>query len=110
MVTATNPSESTSVPSDIADLQVKISNFKDEIRDITDLVFGFSIYELTMIILSIGSGSMMISHVNDSYFWIVTKQTNLNLSKGLKYFSLMSIIQSIGTFLFILFLISLSMF
>ena len=45
MVTATNPSESTSVPSDIADLQVKISNFKDEIRDITDLCFGFSIYE-----------------------------------------------------------------
>ena len=72
--------------------------------------FGFSIYELTMIILSIGSGSMMISHVNDSYFWIVTKQTDLNLSKGLKYFSLMSIMQSIGAFLFILFLISLSMF
>ena len=63
--------------------------------------FSFSVYELTMIILSIGSGSMMISHVNDSYFWIVTKQTDLNLSKGLKYFSLMTIIQSIGTFLFI---------
>ena len=42
---ATNPSESTGLPSEIADLQVKISNFKDEVRDITDLCFGFSIYE-----------------------------------------------------------------
>ena len=42
---ATIPSESTGLPSEIADLQVKISNFKDEVRDITDLCFGFSIYE-----------------------------------------------------------------
>ena len=39
------PNESTGLPSEIADLQVKISNFKDEVRDITDLCFGFSIYE-----------------------------------------------------------------
>ena len=69
--------------------------------------FGFDIFELSMIILSIGSGSMMISHVNDSYFWIVTKQTKLNLIDGLKYFSIMSIAQSFGTFLFIILLVTL---
>lgn len=69
--------------------------------------FGFDIFELSMVILSIGSGSMMISHVNDSYFWIVTKQTKFNLLDGLKYFSIMSIAQSFGTFLFILLLITL---
>jgi len=42
---ATNPSESTGLPAEIADLQVKISNFKDEVRDITNLCHGFSIYE-----------------------------------------------------------------
>ena len=69
--------------------------------------FGFDIFELSMIILSIGSGSMMISHVNDSYFWIVTKQTKFNLLDGLKYFSIMSIAQSFGTFLFIVLLVTL---
>ena len=69
--------------------------------------FGFDIFELSMIILSIGSGSMMISHVNDSYFWIVTKQTKFNLIDGLKYFSIMSIAQSFGTFLFIVLLVTL---
>ena len=58
-----------------------------------------------MIILSIGSGSMMISHINDSYFWIVIKKSKLSLSNGLKYFSLMTIFQSLGTLFFILLLV-----
>ena len=69
--------------------------------------FGFDTFELSMIILSIGSGSMMISHINDSYFWIVTKRTQFNLIDGLKYFSFMSIAQGLGTFLFIILLVSL---
>ena len=67
--------------------------------------FGFDIFELSMIILSIGSGSMMISHINDSYFWIVIKKSKLSLSSGLKYFSLMTIFQSLGTLFFILLLV-----
>ena len=67
--------------------------------------FNFNIFETSMIILSIGAGSMMISHVNDSYFWIVTKRTSLNLKKGLKYFSIMTILQSTGTLLFIFILL-----
>jgi len=67
---------------------------------------NFNIFDISMIILSIGAGSMMISHVNDSYFWIVTKQTSLNLKKGLKYFSVMTILQSAGTLLFIFMLLT----
>ena len=67
---------------------------------------NFNIFDLSMIILSIGAGSMMVSHVNDSYFWIVTKQTSLDLKKGLKYFSVMTIFQSIGTLLFIFILLN----
>ena len=67
---------------------------------------NFNIFDISMIILSIGAGSMMISHVNDSYFWIVTKQTSLDLKKGLKYFSVMTILQSTGTLLFIFMLLT----
>ena len=37
--------EATGIPSEAIDIQVKISNFKDEIFDVTNLVHGFSIYE-----------------------------------------------------------------
>ena len=62
-------------------------------------------FGITMITLSIGAGSMMISHVNDSYFWIISKKSEMNLKNSLLYFSSMTVFQSIGTFLFIIFLI-----
>ena len=68
--------------------------------------FKLETIELSMIILSIGAGSMMISHVNDSYFWIVLKKTKLNLLDGIKYYTLMTTFQSLGTLLFIIMLIS----
>ena len=68
--------------------------------------FKLESIELSMIILSIGAGSMMISHVNDSYFWIVLKKTKLNLLDGIKYYTLMTTIQSLGTLLVIIMLIS----
>ena len=67
--------------------------------------FALSSFDISMIVLSIGSGSIMISHINDSYFWIVTNKTNLTLQGGLKYFSIMSIFQGLGTFIVILFLV-----
>lgn len=68
--------------------------------------FKLESIELSMIILSIGAGSMMISHVNDSYFWIVLKKTKLNLLDGIKYYTLMTTIQSLGTLLVIIMFIS----
>ncbi|MDE3214016.1 MAG: GntP family permease [Bacteroidota bacterium] len=40
---------------------------------------------LTM--LSMGAGSMMISHANDSYFWVITKFSDLHADITLKVFS-----------------------
>ena len=62
-------------------------------------------FGIIMTTLSIGAGSMMISHVNDSYFWIVSKKSDMNLKDSLFYFSTMTIVQSLGTFLFIIFLV-----
>ena len=61
-----------------------------------------------MVTLSIGAGSMMISHVNDSYFWIVSKKSEMNLQNSLKYFSTMSVFQSLSTILFISLIILIS--
>ncbi len=38
--------------------------------------------------LSIGCGTMVLSHLNDSGFWIMTQFFNLNTTQGLKYLTL----------------------
>ncbi len=46
--------------------------------------------EKALVVLSIGSGSMVVSHANDSFFWIVTQMSNMNVKTGYR-------LQSLGT-------------
>jgi len=43
-----------------------------------------------LIVVAIGAGSMVVSHVNDSYFWVVTQLSNMTVSQGYK-------LQTLGT-------------
>ena len=70
--------------------------------------YNFTNFDIVMVTLSIGAGSMMISHVNDSYFWIVSKKSEMNLQNSLKYFSIMTVFQSLSTILFISLIILIS--
>ena len=42
---------------------------------------------ITLTILSMGAGSMMISHANDAYFWVISRFSNLETSSTLKVYS-----------------------
>ena len=63
--------------------------------------------EKVILIISIGSGAKTISHVNDSYFWVVTKYSNIEMNEVLKYFSatliqgLTGLVLSIFIFIFL---------
>lgn len=52
---------------------------------------------LTM--LSMGAGSMMISHANDSYFWVVTQFSGLKSNTTLKIYSSATAIMGVSVFL-----------
>jgi GntP family gluconate:H+ symporter len=43
-----------------------------------------------LVVVAIGSGAMIASHANDSYFWVVTQMSNMNVNQGYK-------LQTIGT-------------
>jgi len=43
-----------------------------------------------LVVVAIGAGSMVVSHANDSYFWVVTQFSNMSLKQGFK-------LQSLGT-------------
>ncbi len=51
--------------------------------------------EKVILLISIGSGAMTMSHVNDSYFWVVSKYSNINMNETLKYFTSATLIQGI---------------
>ncbi|MBA4137349.1 MAG: gluconate transporter [Opitutus sp.] len=40
--------------------------------------------------LAIASGAMMVSHVNDSYFWVITQMSNLSVSQGYRLITVAS--------------------
>ena len=43
-----------------------------------------------LVVVAIGAGSMVVSHANDSYFWIVTQFSGMNVRQGYK-------LQTVGT-------------
>lgn len=53
------------------------------------MVLGFDTpLEKALTISSIGAGAMVVSHVNDSFFWVVTQLSNMNVRTGYKLHSL----------------------
>ncbi len=45
-----------------------------------------------LMVLSVGAGAMVVSHANDSFFWVVTQMSGMNIKTGYK-------LQTVGTFI-----------
>jgi GntP family gluconate:H+ symporter len=41
-----------------------------------------------MVVIAIGAGSCVVSHANDSYFWVVTQLSNMSVKQGYKLMSI----------------------
>ncbi|HTQ52614.1 MAG TPA: GntP family permease [Candidatus Acidoferrales bacterium] len=52
-------------------------------------------------VLSMGAGSMMISHVNDAYFWVITKFSGLDIKTMLRVYSVASLLMGLVSMLMI---------
>lgn len=44
-------------------------------------------------VVAIGAGSMVVSHANDSYFWVVTQLSNMNLQQGYRLHTLGTLVE-----------------
>lgn len=55
-------------------------------------------------VLAIGAGAMTVSHINDSYFWVVSQFSGFNTSQALKGFTLATLFQGIVGILFVMIL------
>jgi GntP family gluconate:H+ symporter len=46
-------------------------------------------------VVAIGAGSMVVSHANDSYFWVVTQFSNMDLRTGYRLQTLGTLVQGL---------------
>jgi GntP family gluconate:H+ symporter len=52
-------------------------------------------------VLSIGAGSMIISHANDAYFWVISKFSGIDMQAMLRIYSLATLWMGLTAFLFV---------
>jgi len=49
-----------------------------------------------LVVVAIGAGSMIASHANDSYFWVVTQMSGMNVNQGYRLQTVGTLIVGIG--------------
>lgn len=52
-------------------------------------------------VLAMGAGSMMISHANDAYFWVIAKFSGLDMRTMLKVYSVATLLMGVVTLLMV---------
>jgi len=52
-------------------------------------------------VMATGAGAMTISHANDSYFWVVTQFSGMDVKTGLKTHTIGTLIQGVSSIIFI---------
>jgi len=65
--------------------------------------FGLvSITDKALAVLAIGAGAMTVSHINDSYFWVVSQFSHMNVKTALRGHTLGTLVQGVVGILMIL--------
>lgn len=62
-------------------------------------------FEKTMTVLAIGAGSTVVSHANDSFFWVLTQLTGMDVKQGNKVQTAGTLVLGVSAFI-VLFVIS----
>jgi gluconate:H+ symporter, GntP family len=57
-----------------------------------------------MAVIAIGSGAAVVSHANDSFFWVVTQMSSMNIKQGYRTHSLGTVVLGFSSMLFLTFL------
>ena len=52
---------------------------------------------LALVVMAIGAGAMTVSHVNDSFFWVITQYSGLKLPQAYKAITVSTLLMGITT-------------
>lgn len=57
--------------------------------------------EKALLVIAIGAGSGFVSHANDSFFWVVTQMSDMNVSQGYRLHSLGTVVLGVTAMILI---------
>ncbi|UZM98999.1 hypothetical protein OL548_33230 [Lysinibacillus sp. MHQ-1] len=52
---------------------------------------------LALVVMAIGAGAMTVSHVNDSFFWVITQYSGMEVTQAYKAQTVATLLQGIVT-------------
>ena len=52
---------------------------------------------LALVVMALGAGAMTVSHVNDSFFWVVTEFTGMTVTDSYKAQTMATLLQGVVT-------------
>lgn len=52
-------------------------------------------FEKALSVLAVGAGALTVSHINDSYFWVVSQFSNLSVKTALKTHTMATLVQGV---------------
>jgi GntP family gluconate:H+ symporter len=52
-------------------------------------------------VIAIGAGSAVVSHANDSFFWVVTQMSGMNINQGYRTHTLGTLILGLSSMAFL---------
>lgn len=55
-------------------------------------------FPLALVVMAIGAGAMIVSHVNDSYFWVVKEFSGMSITQAYKAQTMATLLQGIVAF------------
>jgi GntP family gluconate:H+ symporter len=63
--------------------------------------------ERAMVVIAVGAGSMVVSHANDSFFWVITQLSGIDVKNGYRLYTTGTFVLGISaiTTLFIFYLL-----
>ena len=64
--------------------------------------------EKVWVIIAIGTGSMTVSHANDSYFWIVSQMGEIDVKTAYRHHTMATLMQGISGLVVVLLLSALA--
>lgn len=60
-----------------------------------------SLNEKVLAVMATGAGAMTVSHANDSFFWVVTQFSGMDVKTGYRTFTIATLIQGISSMVLI---------
>ena len=55
---------------------------------------------LALVVMAVGAGAMTVSHVNDSFFWVVTQFSGMKVTDAYKAQTIATLFQGVVTIIF----------